>query len=147
MTTAVFSKIFTTIGLTLLMCLVVSVVQPAITSARSAPAKAGDQCGKASSDPDAPKTVVKTTINIGCQGRGNPIMDATFGIIHFLSNGVGLVLIGSLVYAGVQYTLSRGDPQATAAAINRIRSTIQALLIFILAYALLNYLIPGRILK
>jgi hypothetical protein len=90
---------------------------------------------------------VKTSINIGCTAKGNPIMDFSFAVIRFLSNGAGLVLIASLVYGGLQYTMSRGDPQATAAALNRIKSVGGALFLFIFAYAILNYLIPGLVLK
>lgn len=90
---------------------------------------------------------VKVSINIGCQGKGNPIMDATFGIIHFLSDGVGLVIIASMIWAGIQYTSSRGDPQATAKAKKRIESNVISLLLFIFAYALLNYIVPGQVLK
>jgi hypothetical protein len=86
---------------------------------------------------------VHTTINIGCKGKGNPIADATFAVIRFLSNGVGLVIVGSLVYGGIQYSASRGDPQATAMAVNRLRSTLLALFIFIFGYTILNYLIPA----
>ncbi len=82
------------------------------------------------------------SIEIGCTGKGNPITDATFAIIRFLSNGVGLIIIGSLIVGGIQYSASRGDPQATANAIKRIQSTIFALLIYIFGYAFLNYIIP-----
>ena len=65
----------------------------------------------------------------------------------FLSDGVGLVIIGSIVYAGIQYSSARGDPQASARAINRVQSTLIALLIFIFGYAMLNYLIPAGLLR
>lgn len=74
-------------------------------------------------------------------------MDLLFAIIRFLSVGVGLVIVASMVYAGVQYIGSRGDPNANALAIKRIQSNVTALLIFIFSYALLNYVIPGQLLK
>jgi hypothetical protein len=86
---------------------------------------------------------VKTSINIGCKGKGNPIADAIFAIIRILSDGVGIVIVGSLVYGGIQYSGSRGDPQSVALAVNRLRSTVFALLIFIFGYAFLNYIIPA----
>lgn len=90
---------------------------------------------------------VKTAIDIGCKGKGNPILDALFAIIRFLTVGAGLVMIGSMIVAGIQYSTSRGDPQATSAAIKRIASTFGALLLFIFIYALANWLIPAGILK
>jgi hypothetical protein len=104
------------------------------------PSGGGDVCG---GTVDGKDLSVHTTINIGCKGKGNPIADATFAVIRFLSNGVGLVIVGSLVYGGIQYSASRGDPQATAMAVNRLRSTLLALFIFIFGYTILNYLIPA----
>lgn len=88
------------------------------------------------------KQQVETSIDLGCRGQGNPIMDMMFAIIRLLSNGVGLVIIGSIIVAGIQYTTSAGDPQKAAQAISRIRQTLIALGIFIFSYPLLNYLIP-----
>jgi hypothetical protein len=89
----------------------------------------GSQCGKAGA-------------SSFCSADHNGVVDILFAIIRFLSAGVGLVVIGSIVWAGIQYTTSRGDPQASAAAIKRIRNTVIALAIYIFAYAILNYLIP-----
>lgn len=102
---------------------------------------AGKVCG------DKKDGAVTTSIDIGCKGVGNPIMDAFFAIIRFLSDGVGLVIIASIVYGGIQFTSSRGNPQDTAKAIERIRSAVIALLIFIFGYAFLNYLIPAGVLR
>lgn len=101
--------------------------------------KPADVCGK---DPG-----IVISINIGCKNQGNPVADMLFAIIRVLSMGVGLVVVGSIVVGGIQYSASRGDPQATAMAINRIRSSLFALLIYIFGFALLNYIIPGAILQ
>ena len=90
---------------------------------------------------------VKMSIDIGCKGLGNPIMDAVFAVIRFLTIGVGIVVIGSTIFAGIQFTTSRGDPNATGQAMKRISSNIGALVLFILTYAILNWLVPGTILK
>lgn len=104
------------------------------------PSQTGDTCGSGDG-------AVKTSINIGCRGKGTAAIDMLFALIRFLSNGVGLVVIGSIIYGGIQYTMSRGDPPATAMAVNRIRNSLFALLLFLFAYALLNYLIPAGFLK
>lgn len=70
-----------------------------------------------------------------------------FGIIRFLSDGVGIVVVLSLIIAGVQYSAAGGDPNAAQGAIKRIRSSITALLIFIFSYAILNYVLPGAVLR
>jgi hypothetical protein len=102
-------------------------------------AGSADQCGNSPG--------IGVSIDIGCRGQGNPIADMTFAIIRVLSAGVGLVVVGSIVVGGIQYSASRGDPQATAMAINRIRSSLFALLIYIFGFAILNYIIPGAILQ
>lgn len=109
----------------------------------SAPGCSGSTCGGTCGSGDTAYTPV---IDIGCRGQGNAIMDSLFGIIRFLSDGVGLVVVGSIIVGGIQYSASRGDPQATALAINRIRSSLIALLIYIFAYAFLNYILPGFVL-
>ena len=107
------------------------------------------------------KDAVVTSIDFGCKGDScvtnatgiycntdhSAITDMLFAIIRFLSDGVGLVLVGSLIVGGIQYSSSRGDPQSTSKAIGRIRSTMVALLIYVFAYAILNYIIPAGFLK
>ncbi|HSX08477.1 MAG TPA: hypothetical protein VLG11_06325 [Candidatus Saccharimonadales bacterium] len=90
---------------------------------------------------------VKVSINFGCSGKGTATADVAFAVIRVLSAGVGLVVIGSIVLAGIQYTSSRGDPSATSRAIGRIRSSLIALVIFIFATALLDFILPQGFLK
>ena len=120
-------------------------------------------CG---SDGQSGQGLVLTTINFGCKGNAcvqgnssygtdptfcnnyhNGILDLSFAIIRFLSDGVGIVIIGSIIVAGIQYTTSQGDPNATSAAMGRIRSSLIALLIFLFTYAILNYVVPGTLLS
>jgi hypothetical protein len=81
--------------------------------------------------------------SFSCKDYHNPISDAVFAIIRFLSAGAGIVIIASMVVAGIQYTMAHDDPQAVARAKDRIKNNVIALLIFIFAYAILNFLIPG----
>lgn len=90
---------------------------------------------------------VKTSLDLGCRGSGNAISQLLFAIIRFLSVGVGLVVIGSVIMAGIQYTSSQGNPQATAAAQKRIAATVGALLLYILTFAILNWLVPGGLFR
>ena len=99
---------------------------------------AGKTCGEGAS-------AVNLSINVGCRGKGNSIIDLAFALIRFLSIGVGIVMVASLVFAGVQYTASAGNPQATAKALGRISSTAMAFVIYLLIFAILNWLIPAGI--
>lgn len=93
-------------------------------------------------------TSVETSFNFGCLGnRGpdgmGPIEDVLYAIIRFLSLGVGIVIIGSIIIAGIQYSTSEGNPETTQASKNRIRSAFIGLVIYIFAFSLIQYLVPG----
>ncbi len=114
------------------------------------------ECGNGTGD------AVNTTINFGCYGNNcqspkgkwvqycsvphSAITDLLFSLIRFLTDGIGLVIIGSLIFAGIQYSTSRGEPQQLKLATSRIHSILIALLVYIFAYAILNYLLPQKIL-
>lgn len=97
-------------------------------------------------DPDSQEAVT-VSFNIGCKGRGNPIIDLLFAIIRFLTNGIGIVLVGALIVTGIQHTLARDKPDATANLVKRLLTLASAIVMYLLTYALLNYLIPGQLLK
>ena len=105
------------------------------------------QCGKGND------IAVYTSIDFGCIGKDckhvtcNPVVDMAFAIIKFLSAGVGVVIVGSLIYGGIMYSTSGDSPETNAKAKKRIRSNIVALMIFIFAYAILSYIAPVVVLK
>ena len=106
-----------------------------------------DQCGKGNN-------AVSLSVNIGCIGDAyggegnvdvefNPIVDMMFAFFRFLSAGVGIVVIGSIILAGIQYSASKGNPQATEAAMKRISGSVIALVLYIFMFAIANFIIPG----
>lgn len=92
---------------------------------------------------------VRISFDIGCLGVAysgddfNPVLDMMFAFLRFVSAGVGLVVIGSIIWAGIQYSTSRGNPQATEASIKRVTNAVIALLLYIFSFAILNFLVPG----
>ncbi len=64
-------------------------------------------------------------------------------IINFLAIGVGLAVAVSIAIGGFGYITSEGNPQKLSAAKNRLFHAVMALILFILMYALLQFLIPG----
>jgi len=108
------------------------------------------QCGSGS---DA----IPTSINFGCYGNAcvnssqgtycstshSALLDLLFAIIRFITDGVGLVIIGSLIVAGIQYSISKGDPKGLEKALERIKSLFIALLLFVFAYGILNFVVPS----
>lgn len=67
-------------------------------------------------------------------------------IINVLAGAASVAIIGSIIYAGIQYSMSGSDPQKVSAAKDRIRNAIIALVFFIFGYTILNYLVPGGVL-
>lgn len=89
---------------------------------------------------------IKTSINIGCQGKGNPIIDMVLAITRFLSAGAGIVCVASMIVGAIQFTASGGNPKATSDAVKRMASSAGALVFFLFIYAILNWIVPGGLL-
>lgn len=74
------------------------------------------------------------------------ILDYLVLFINVLAGLAGVVIVGSLIYAGILYSAAGSDAQRVAAAKDRIRNAIIALLFFIFGYGIINYLVPGGLL-
>lgn len=99
-------------------------------------------CGATGGGNDA----VYPAFDIGCRGEGNPIVDLLFAIIRILTTGVGFALVGSIIIAGFEYVTAAGDPNKTAMAKKRLVSNLLvALPLYLLTYAILNWIVPGAI--
>lgn len=93
-----------------------------------------------------------TKFNFGCVGENgpkglNPIEDLAFAFLRFLSVGVGIAVVIAVVGAGIQYTASEGNAEVTTKAKKRVRSAIIGLMVYIFAFSLFQYLVPGGIFK
>jgi hypothetical protein len=64
-------------------------------------------------------------------------------LIALLAAFVGVAVTISIALGGIQYASSAGDPQKAAAAKDRIRNAIIALLTFLFLLALLTFIVPG----
>lgn len=100
------------------------------------------QCGGVDSDP------VETSFNFGCLGASapndmNPITDLILSFVRFFSAGVGLIVVASIIVAGIQYSSSEGNPEATQAAKSRVRNALIGLIIYIFGFAIIQFLVPG----
>ena len=60
---------------------------------------------------------------------------------------VGIAAVASLIYAGIQYSTSSGDPQKVAEAKDRITKTLMAFVMYLFFFAFLQFLIPGGIIR
>lgn len=75
----------------------------------------------------------------------NPIITLLKTALRVMSIGVGLVVVASIVIAGIQYSASQGNPQIAAEAKKRLLNAVIGLVMFIFAFALLNFLVPGGV--
>ena len=108
-----------------------------VAGATTQEAYAGKKCGKGS-------TTVNTKLDLGCKRQNkNPIIDLAYALIRFLSVGVGIVVVASVVFAGIMYTTSEGNPEKTAQAKSRIQTSIMALILYLFIFAIVQYLVPG----
>jgi len=78
----------------------------------------------------------------GCVNN-NPIIALAKWAINILSAVVGVVVVAVIVFAGIEYSSSGGDPGRTAAAKGRIINAIIALVAYMFLYIILQWLIPG----
>jgi hypothetical protein len=69
--------------------------------------------------------------------------DGLNAIIQLLSLAAGVIIVIFVVIGGIQYSTSRDNPQATAAAKGRIVNAIVAAVMFLLLYSFLEWIVPG----
>jgi hypothetical protein len=75
--------------------------------------------------------------------KNNQIVKDINVIVDFLAGGVGIVVIGTIILGGIQYSAAGDNAQALQAARQRITNGLIALATFIFGFALLQWLIPG----
>lgn len=79
-------------------------------------------------------------------GSGSTKLDNWLNtVINLLSALVGIAVVGSIIFAGIQYITSGDNSSQVAAAKQRIAMSVLGLLLFFMGYALLQWLIPGGI--
>lgn len=86
---------------------------------------------------------IETSI-IDCdETDGNPVVNMLLQIINFLAVGVGIAVVGGIIWGGLTYASSNGDSNKVQQAKMIIVNAVIGLLLFFFMYALINYLVPG----
>jgi mannose/fructose/N-acetylgalactosamine-specific phosphotransferase system component IID len=75
--------------------------------------------------------------------QNNQIVKDLNTIVTILSGIVGIVVIGSLIFAGIRYSLAGDNSQEVSAAKQRIINSFIALVVYIAIFSILQWLIPG----
>jgi hypothetical protein len=104
---------------------------PASTST-STSTNTDDNC-KNTTTSDALKKCIQT----------NSITKDLLLVVNVLSAGVGVIVIGMIIFGGIQYSIAGDNSQATGAAKQRILNALIALLAYLFIFAFLQWLIPG----
>lgn len=88
---------------------------------------------------------VETNI-LNCDNKGgNPVASLVLQIINFLAVGVGIVVVGGIVWGSLLYTTSNGDSGKAQQGITTIVNAVIGLLLFIFTYAIINFVVPGGV--
>ena len=68
-------------------------------------------------------------------------------LIKLLAALVGMAVVISIIWGGIEYILSEGDPQKAANGKKRIVGALVALVAFIVLFAAMQFLAPGGVLN
>ena len=98
-----------------------------------------DDAGVNCTDPAA----AESCNNDGCDLIGRYVNPA----ITVLSAMVVVAAIASIIYGGIQYTMSSGDPQKVSEAKDRITKTLIAFIMYLFLFSFLQFIIPGGFLN
>jgi hypothetical protein len=77
---------------------------------------------------------------------GGAIFWYTKQLIKLASGAIVLIIFLMMLIGGVQYITASGDPGRVKAARTRITNAIIGLVLFLMAFAILNFLLPSGIL-
>lgn len=88
-----------------------------------------------------------TTVTVDKQKvANNPIVSKVLNpIVNILSALVGIVVVGTIILGGIQYSVGGDNAEALTKAKKRISNGAIALLAFLFTFAFLQWLIPGGV--
>lgn len=75
----------------------------------------------------------------------NPIVEDIQLLVDFLSVGVGIIVVGVIIFGGIRYAAAGDNPQAVTAAKQHIVNGLIALVAYIFTFAFLQWIVPGGI--
>jgi hypothetical protein len=80
------------------------------------------------------------------KNQGGAIIQYLKWILIVLNGLVGGIILLAFIVSGIQYIVSSGDPSQVKAAKHKIVNAVIALVLYLLMFAILNFLVPGGIL-
>jgi hypothetical protein len=86
-------------------------------------------------------------VDKGTTVENNIIIVWLSSIIKFLTVGIGIAATGGVVYGGFLYLTAQGNAGKTQKGIATIMNALIGVLLYALAFAIINFLVPGGVLK
>jgi len=86
-----------------------------------------------------------TPTQVSNQLHSNAITTKLNNLVTLIGGVVGIVVIGNIIFGGIQYTMAGGNPQAAANARKRIANSVIALVAFFLIWSFVQWLVPGGV--
>lgn len=93
---------------------------------------------------------VQTFFKFDCSGKNkdqggdaNPIIALLLTGLSWLTGLVALATVGGIVYGGILYTSAQDNASQTQKGITFIVNSVLGLVLWIAAYALINFIVPG----
>lgn len=77
--------------------------------------------------------------------QDTPFAQRVATYLKWLMVGIGLLGVFSLIIAGMQYSAAQDNPQSVSAAKNRIVNVVIGFLLYLVMFAMLQWLVPGGI--
>lgn len=90
---------------------------------------------------------IKTSIDYGCSGKGDGITQIFLVAVNFLAIGVGIAVVGGIVFGGIRYASANGNASQAQQGITVIANAVIGLMLFLFMYAIINFLVPGGLLN
>jgi hypothetical protein len=86
-------------------------------------------------------------VDKGTTVENNVIIVWLSSIIKFLTVGIGIAATGGVVYGGFLYLTAQGNAGKTQKGIATIINALIGVAMYALAFAIINFLVPGGVLK
>lgn len=109
-----------------------------------------------------PTTPTRTTSGVDCTDEGNCAKTTSFSfgscgkdnvgisclattILNFMSISVGILVVGGITAGGIMYSASGGNPGRKAQGTKIIGNAVMGLVLYLLLWAIIQFLIPGGV--
>ena len=77
------------------------------------------------------------------QSENSSVWGLLIAVINFLAVGVGIAVVGGIIWGGMLYASSNGNTNKSKQGVTVIVNSIIGLLLFMFTYAIVDYMVPG----